>query len=354
MRSLMVRGLGIAVLGLTLALATQGAAPSATPAKIDSNKLLPDDTEAVVAINLKQLFESPLIKKLDKKDSDTDKVKKELGFDPMKDLESVVFAIPGGGNGEKALIIINGTFDAAKLQAKADEAIKAKSDHAKVHEVEDGTNKLKVYEITDLGDLMKNLPPQVAAAAGEANPLAGKSLYAGFDQSAVLVSGDKDQVIDALKKSVGSKKTELKSKEMKDLLTKIDAKRTLSLAILASCIGKEATDKFESITGGITVGSDIQTEITVNTKDEKAAKALSDQVDQGLQTLAGIVPLIAAQNKGLEPVGDVVKGIKSTVKDQSVTIKSTITEEALKQIGEGIQEAVKKQLGGAAPGGEDK
>src|SRR5207237_6268845 len=111
-----------------------------------------------------------------------------------------------------------------------------------------------------------------------------------------------------------------------------------SLAILASSIGKEATYKFETITGGITVSSDIQTEININTKDEKAAKALSEQVDQGLQSVAGIVPLIAAQNKGLEPVGDVVKGIKSTVKDASVTIKSTISEDALKQIGEGIQE----------------
>src|SRR5712672_1974464 len=153
MRSLTTRGLGIAVLGLTLVLTSLQAAPSATPAKIDSNKLLPDDTEAVIAINLKQLFDSALIKKIDKKHSDTDKIKKEIGFDPTKDLESVVFAIPGGGKGEKALIIINGTFDAAKLQAKADEAIKSNGEHGKVHEVEDGKNKLKVYEITDLGDL---------------------------------------------------------------------------------------------------------------------------------------------------------------------------------------------------------
>ena len=326
MRSLIVRGFGIAVLGLTLALASQAAAPSATPAKIDSNKLLPDDTEAVVAINLKQLFESALIKKIDKKDSDTDKVKKEIGFDPTKDLDSIVFAIPGAGNGEKALIIVNGTFDAAKLQAKAEEAIKAKSVQAKVHEVEDGKNKLKVYEFTNLGDLMKGLLYQAAAAAGAdsaaggANPLAGISLFAGFDQSVLLVSADKEQVVNGLKKATGSKKTELKSKEMKDLLTKIDAKRTVSLAILASCIDKEA---FESITGGITVGSDVETEINVNTKDEKAAKALRDPLEAFLQSWAGLFS---------RSIADVAKGIKLTVKDSSVKIKSTISEDAWKQI----------------------
>jgi hypothetical protein len=328
------------------------AAPASAPAKIDSNKLLPDDTEAVIAINFKQLFESALIKKIDKKGADNEHVKKELGFDPMKDLESVVFAIPGGGNGEKALIIINGAFDAEKLEAKVDEAIKDKSEHVKTHEVADGDDNYKVYEVTNLTDLMKKLPQQLAGPAA-ANPLADKSIFAGFNQSAVLISADKDQVVDALKKASGKKKTDLKSKEMKDLLTKIDAKRTLSLAILASAIGKEATDKFESITGGITVGADIQTEIHVNAKDDKAAKDLNQQVDEGLVSVNGILDLITTQNKELSPLVDVVKGIKASAKDNSVTIKSAITEEVLKQLGEALQAAVKKQLGGQG-GNNDK
>src|SRR5260370_15898023 len=236
MRLLNYRAICLAVFGLALGSAFISAAPASAPAKIDSNKLLPDDTEAVIAINFKQLFESALIKKIDKKGADNEHVKKELGFDPMKDLESVVFAIPGGGNGEKALIIINGAFDAEKLEAKVDEAIKDKSENVKIHEVADGDDTYKVYEVTNLTDLIKKkLPPQLAGPAG-ANPLADKSIFAGFHESAVLISGDKDQVVDALKKASGKKKTELKSKEMKDLLTKIDAKRTLSLAILASSI----------------------------------------------------------------------------------------------------------------------
>jgi len=351
MRLMNYRAICLAVLGLILGSAILSAAP--IKIKIDYNKLLPDDTEAVIVINFKQLFESALIKKIDKKGADNEHVKKELGFDPMKDLESVVFAIPGGGNGEKALIIINGAFDAEKLEAKVDEAIKDKSENVKIHEVADGDDTYKVYEVTNLTDLMKKkLPPQLAGPAG-ANPLADKSIFAGFHESAVLISGDKDQVVDALKKASGKKKTELKSKEMKDLLTKIDAKRTLSLAILASAIGKEATDKFESITGGITVGADIQTEIHVNAKDDKAAKDLNKEVDQGLEQVNGILGFVITQNKELTPLVDVVKGIKASAKDNSVTIKSTITEDVLKQLGEALQAAVKKQLGGTG-GNNDK
>ncbi|MFL5243099.1 MAG: hypothetical protein ACJ8FY_13405 [Gemmataceae bacterium] len=351
MRLLSYRSMWLAIFGLFLGSAFLTAAPGSAPAKIDSNKLLPDDTEAVIAINFKQLFESALIKKIHKNGTDNEHAK-ELGFDPMKDLESVVFAIPGGGNGEKALIIVNGTFDVEKIQAKVDEAAKEKGDHVKVHETADGDDKYLVYELTNLADLMKNLPPQLAGPAG-ANPLADKSIFAGFSSSAVLISGDKDQVVDGLKKAAGKKKTDLKSKEMKDLLGKIDSKRTISLAILASAIGKEATDKFENITGGITVASDIQTEIHVAAKDEKAAKDLNKEVDQGLEQVNGILGFLITQNKQLTPVIDVVKGIKATAKDSSVTIKSSITEATLKQLGDAIQAAMKQHLGGPG-GGNDK
>lgn len=352
MRFVLVRSLILTCLALAfLAVPLMAAAPAAVPAKIDSHTLLPDDTEAVVAINLKQLLGTDLIKKIDTKGANTDKVKEELGFDPAKDIESVVFAIPGGGNAEKTIVILNGTFDPAKFEGKIEEAAKAKADNVKVHSVVEGKENFKVFEVTKLEDLMKGLPPQFAPPGG-ANPLEGKSIFAGFANTAVIIAGNKDQIVQALMKASGSKKTELKSKEMKNLLTKIDSKRTLSLAILATCIGKEAIDKFESITGGITVGAEIQTEIFLNTKDAAAAKTLNMVVDQGLEQVNGILGFITTQQKELAPLVDVVKAIKATTKDSTVTIKSTIDADSMKKIGEGIQEAAKKQLqGGGIPGG---
>src|SRR5215470_9034222 len=112
---------------LTLA-AALAVALTALPARAaDAVKYLPDDTQAVVSFNVRQFLDSALVKKanLDKaleRDAGAQNVLKDLGLKPLKDVERVLFA--RGASDEASAVIFQGTFDPAKLHAKAEAVLK--------------------------------------------------------------------------------------------------------------------------------------------------------------------------------------------------------------------------------------
>ena len=131
----------------------------AVPARAaDADTYLPDDTEAILTVNVRQILDSALVKKfaLEKikealKESDeVQKVLDELGFDPLNDVESVIHAT--GSDPEKGFLIVHGRFDLAKFHARGEEAAKDNGDVLKIHKVGDGDKQI-VYEvnITDIG-----------------------------------------------------------------------------------------------------------------------------------------------------------------------------------------------------------
>ncbi len=86
---------------------------------------LPADTQALIHLNFRAMIDSPLAKKMgiEKEiikalDFDVEFIA-EIGFDPLKDIDSITIAAPGGGDMEKGLIIVAGKFKADKLLAKA-------------------------------------------------------------------------------------------------------------------------------------------------------------------------------------------------------------------------------------------
>src|SRR5579884_3882551 len=79
---------------------------------------LPEDSESVLNVNVRQILDSPLIKKhvlehaqeaLRGEDQVQD-ILKDLGFDPFKDLDRVIIAAPGGTDKDRGLIIAHGRF----------------------------------------------------------------------------------------------------------------------------------------------------------------------------------------------------------------------------------------------------
>jgi hypothetical protein len=109
----------MAVLGVALAvLAFTTPAPAIAG---DLETLLPNDTEAVMLFNFKQLLAAPLLTKggaVDiltealKTNDDAQKIMTELGIDPLKDIEILISA-QSGAEGDKGLMILKGTFDVA-------------------------------------------------------------------------------------------------------------------------------------------------------------------------------------------------------------------------------------------------
>src|SRR5947209_5808966 len=97
----------------------------ARAAELDS--FLPPDTESYLSINVRQILDSPLIKKnalghLREALKGTDEVNeilKDLGFDPFRDLDRIIVASPTSTDTDRGLVIVHGTFDVKKFQARA-------------------------------------------------------------------------------------------------------------------------------------------------------------------------------------------------------------------------------------------
>jgi len=330
--------LGVAVLAFTT---------NARAAAGDLEKLLPNDTEAVIVFNVQQLLGAPLltkagavdtIKEALKNNENAKKITDELGIDPLKDIETLVSAESGADAG-KGLMVLNGKFDVAKFRAKAEAVAKANKDHLTIHKVTVDGADYTVYEVTKLDELIP-LPPQLEMVAGDVKSI--KNAFVGIDKSAIVMSPAKENVAEALAKAAGKKKTEIKSKEMQAILAKVDSKQTISLAILAGSLAKgklgegpdakEFLAKLNNITGGITVADGINTKIVLAAKSNDDASAINKQIEEGLDQARSLVGLLTAQDTKLAPLADLVKGVKSTASEKTVAIASDISGDAIREL----------------------
>jgi len=320
----------LAALALTLALAVPAFGADAPAVE----KYLPDDADGLISINVRAFLDSALVKKagLDKLlagDEDTQKSLKALGLDPFKDIDRVL--ISGGKKDDDNVIVIQGKFDPAKLHAAAEAAAKEKSDVIKVHKAEHG----KIYEITKLDEIIK-LPAAAGAAAGSVP----KEAYAVVaDKGNIVITSTKEGAEVVLAKAAGKKTTKLASKETAELIKKVDPKQTIAVAIPAP--GGE--EKIKSITGGVTVAKDVKVDIKVAAADADAAKALGDQIKEGLDMVQALVGAVALQQKELAPLVDVLNAITHEAKDSDVNITADIKGETLEKLFNAVAELIKQQ-----------
>lgn len=296
---------------------------------------LPEDSESVLNLNVRQVLDSPLIKKhvlelaqeaLRGEDQVQD-ILKDLGFDPFKDLDRVIIAAPGGTDKDRGLIIVRGRFDGAKFKTKAEKIADNNAEHLKIHKVLGG--KHLVYEV-NVQEL--DMPFFVALA----------------ERDVLLASFGKDYVIDALKKSAKKDKPVLKNKEFQALLEKIDDRQSVSMAgiktdAVKDAIGnlpgdvKDMVDKIEAVGGGLTLTDEVKLEIVVTAKNAKEAKELRDSADAGLTLIQTFMTAFKQKesNPGLELILEFVKSLRISNKGPAVVVKGRISSDT-------IDEALKK------------
>ncbi len=297
-----------------------------------ADKYLPNDTEVVVTFNVRQLLDSPLVKKygLDKlrealKESDEARqVLEDLGFDPFKDLERVVVAGPAGNDKHKGLFIVHGRFDLAKFKAKAEQAAKDHGDTFKIVKVPDGQGgQHLVYEVT---------PP------GQEDPL-----FAALGSNSVLFAApSKEYLVDALLKEAGKKKTEFTNKSLPGLLKALDGKQTLSVVAAGGALARSlppGTDdrirdvlgKVQGLGGGVTVEDGVKLEVGLTANDADAARALEKGIGDGLNQALGVLALLAGNQQEIAPVLDFLKSIKVTARDKTVVLRGEVTAEMIEK-----------------------
>jgi hypothetical protein len=305
---------------LALAVPVQAApAPSDEPAKID--KYLPDETGGVFVVDVKQILASKAFTKDVKKQiedvlkmEEVQMVLKDSGFDPLKDVDRIIWAFTSRTEVTGPFIfVVEGRFDAKKLEAKAEQL---STQFPGIKPIEIG--KTKAYEMS-LG------PPEPAYVAL-------------VDKGVLVFAVSKQDLTEAIEKAGGKRKTEFKSKNLAKLIAKMDPK----LAVNVACAGEMPTggsarsvpggrvvceiftladQGIESVTGGLTVGEDIQGKVNFTAKDAEGAKKLAAEFEAGIAKATAELTKQAEVQKELAPLIDVFKSLKVTTKEQTITIE---------------------------------
>ena len=291
----------------------------------DPDKLLPEDSEFVVSVNMKQVVDSDIIKKYALEQlkqamqgADAKKFLTDLGLDPLKDIDRLVM----GGSGKdqndmSGLMIIHGKFDAEKLFKAAEAQTKKDPDHFTL--VKDGKDVMFKYQ-----------------------PDNGNPAYATVvDDTTVIVGSEKKVITTAL--AVGSKKPNL-SKDLTALIAKQDDKASLWMVGVtkdklnnvklpkgggAPANLQDNLQKMETVALVVRVTEDISLDVTIGMANADAADEMGKIIDDGLQQIKGAVPFLAAMNPKMKPLVDVVNTLKSTVKDKSINLTAKMPGKAI-------------------------
>ncbi len=318
--------LSLAVLVAVLLTAVPGRAGELDP-------YLPEDSESVLQVNVRQILDSPLIKKhaleaaqeaLRGNDQVQD-VLKDLGFDPFRDLDRILVATPGGTDKDRGLVIVHGRFDLAKFKAKAEEVARDNGDVLKIHKLMGGKQLLYEVNVPDLDS-----PFFVALP----------------NRDTLLASAGKDYVVDALKKTGKSEKPVLKNKDFQALLEVANDSQSLSVAAIKTDAVKDALgnlpgdvkdmiDKIQALSGGLTLSDEIKLELIVTTKNVNEARDLRDSADAGLKLiLAGLAAITSNQKEAkpaLEFALEFAKGLRLSNKGKAVVIKGRISSDLIEE-----------------------
>jgi hypothetical protein len=288
-----------------------------------SVKYLPDDADAVAVVNVRQVLAAPAFQKTFAKqvgellrDVRVAAPLKDLGVDPMKDIDRICVAMGRSGIYEKGAgvgpyFLVQGRFDPRLLEAGAKKLAKATFDHGSA----------KIYELS---------VPFFAAA---------------LDKNHVVIAQRKEQVQAALDKATGKKKTVLKNKALAGMLAGLKPEDSLSVVATGETItgggvssrsenGKTVTTRTlhtlaESGINALTVVGNIKDSVhvtvTITSKDVDKAKEIEKAVTDGIQQT---IPRV---QKVLPELARALKTVKIVRAERNVTMKGHGPAEAIQQ-----------------------
>lgn len=312
------------------ALLLVAAAAPVRAAEVDA--LLPAETESVLFVNVRQILDSDLIKKYALgqikqalQGNDAQKMLKDLGLDPLKDVDRVTVGSWGKGPEDmEAVAIVRGKFDPEKLFAAAKEQASKNADKMAI--VEEG--KYKLVKITN-----ENQPkPFYVAVADE------KTIVGANDKkltTSILAAAEK-----------GASKPSLK-KELAALVLKQDEKASVFACGLME--GKvenvpglnnipgvnpekfqKGLEQLKTFAMTMRLTDEVGLEVVMGMKTADAADDFGGEISNLIGTAKGFLPLLTQNQPNLKPLVDEVGNtLKSKIKDKDVLINLKLTAEAI-------------------------
>jgi hypothetical protein len=297
----------------------------ATPVKAaEVNKYLPDSTDVVAVLNVKQILGSPLMQKggLDQlKEFVTGTVEdikhlESVGIDPFKDVAKVTLGMTISKDGLKVFLIAEGTFNS--FEQKAAELAKEKPGLLKV--LKEGSH--KIYEFK--------------SEEGEEKP----DFVTLIDKTTIIASNEKPYVLDALAKAGGN--SGHVRKDLRGLIEKADANQSLWFAVPSSSLStnemiannpeaRNTLEKLENITGSLCLSHDLQIALNFVTKSPDAAKEIAGKLSQVLDQYKGMITLAATGQKELAGAVEIVDAMKVETSGRNVSLKAHASEDAMQK-----------------------
>jgi hypothetical protein len=303
------------------------------------DKYLPNDTDFVLSVNVKQILASPAFAKhYQKQVEDLLKMEpvpmmlKDSGFDPLKDVDRVLVGMgkrfhqvdvdPNTGATSSAgggpMLLVKGRFDSAKLKAKADQLAKEFPQFLKIHK--DGAT--PVYEIGD----------------GQ------RSIYfvAVLDPSTLVAAPSKSSAVEVLERAADKAKAEFQHPDLPQTLKALDPKLSIEAAGLSGMIsgtsvtsrkanGKITTEvKYTTLAdsglkgfhGQAAIDKDVQIKVVLSAKDADRAKELAKTIDEGVKGAIEQISKESTGDKEFAALVESMKAIKINTKNDTLTIEA--------------------------------
>jgi hypothetical protein len=291
-------------------------------------KYLPDDTELLLTINVKQMLDSDLVKSQKDKleqikkliqeklpgDNQAQKYLEKAGFDPFKDFGSLTFAMPASKDPENIFVLVDGNFDAKKIEETAKAAAADHGDVIKINKL----GKHLSFEISPPGD---------------------KRIYGVLLNSTTMAfCGSKQAMQGAIDRATGDKKGALK-KEVSTLLQGTNNKQSLNFVATGSALtklaseapggaGQQAADllkQINGVSGAITITKDVQLQVNVAAQTAEKAKEYATQAEQGLKIVSFLISNKASQDEKFQPLADAAGTLRATANGEILTIRGELS-----------------------------
>jgi WD40 repeat protein len=288
--------------------------PARTPGP---ERYLPGDTSLVVSFNVRQFLGSELAQRYALQPlrqamagPEAQRVLKDLGLDPLRDVTRVTVAV-GAGGPEKPLILVRGMFDRREFEARAFDFARENPERLRAVREADGP----VYEVVNAGQ-------------------PGQSLFvATLDADTVAASPDRAAVLQA--RSQGHRKGVSLGRVMQDLIAAADDRTSLWLAATPQALAekmplpnpqvRQEIEKVAAVTGSVNVTGDVRLDIVLTASTDDAARDLSRKLEEGLTQVKGALPLLLGQQEEMKPVIDLVNSLKLSTKDKTITLQGGLS-----------------------------
>jgi hypothetical protein len=275
----------------------------------------PKDTDMIMSFNVEQILSSDLMKKYALKQikdvlNNNDQIKTiltTLGLDPLTDFKRIYISGALDFTEQKSFIIIEGKFDAKKINSTAEDFLKSNGD-------------LQVEKIG--GKTAYKFTP----------PNAPQSMFGMVADNKYLLLGSDKEYLEGGIAAIGGKGKSVLPKEMVALLSKTDPKASMFMvANTKDKLGKlpipmgntQVLESIEFFAAELKVEKEVRLNLAMGVADEETAAQMSMQIKQGLQLAKAFLPQMIPQgDPRLKPVTDLVGGIKTTQKGKVITLSA--------------------------------